>query len=314
MNNIFITGGTGFLGTHIISERLRTTEDTVYTLVRGESPEQAEKYQFSQLKKVIEPGILDQKEIRSRVNICVGDIAQPWLGLETRELELLNEKIDYIYNSAAVTDLNLELEKIRKINVNGTRNVLDFAEACCKRGQLKKVNHISTAYVFGNKVCTFRETDLNIGQGFNNTYEQSKFEAEEAVMQYREKGLDIDIFRPSIILGDSKTGKTTNFKMFYQPLHFFSMELFDKIPAFTHSKPNLVNVCSPGDKIIVVRGGKFGERFGDIAKAYGVDVIPAGCAMGQWALPGVYKRSPQAKSRRERLLHDSLRDVYGYSL
>ncbi len=241
MSNIFITGGTGFLGSELIYEILSSSNDNIYALVRGDSQEEAETRLITVLRKAIEPEILD-KEKKDRIRVCLGDVTQKDLGLKLDVLDQLAERIDVIYNSAALTNLNSPWGEVKKANVDGTKNVLEFAILCRKKGQLKKVNHISTAYVVGTKVCTFMENDLNVGQKFNNTYERSKYEAEKLVHKYRKRDLDIDIFRPSIILGRYKDGRTTNLKMFYQPLHFFALGLFDKIPALNNSKANLINV------------------------------------------------------------------------
>ncbi len=251
MSNIFITGATGFLGSMLINEILSTSNDIIYSLVRGISVEDARNRITAILEKVFEPGA-PAKEMLSRVHICLGDITKENLGLQKSTIRDLFNKIDIIYNSAAVTDLNWPLEKVRRINVNGTKNVLDFALLCKKNGRLKKINHISTAYIVGTKECTFKEEDLEIGQNFNNTYEQSKYEAEHQVVTYRSMGLDIDIFRPSIVMGRYKDGMTTSFKMFYQPLHFFSLELFDRIPAISESAANLINVDIVAKAIILI--------------------------------------------------------------
>lgn len=77
---------------------------------------------------------------------------------------------------------------------------------------------------------------------------------------------------------------------------------------------SVVNVCSPGDKIIVVRGGKFGERFGDIAKAYGVDVIPLDVPWGSGPCPAdiedLLKKNPSVKAVYTTLCETSTATVY----
>ena len=241
MREVFITGGTGFLGAEIIREILETTDDCVHALVRGKSDEDAQARMVDALRDVYEPEVLGEDKL-ARVKAYCGDITQEGLGLSENDTEALVGKVNVIYNSAAITDLVLPIEEIRVVNVNGTRNVLDFAVACKEKGSLQKVNHISTAYVVGTKEGAMKEDDLNVGQGFNNSYEQSKYEAELLVNEYREKGVTVDIFRPSIILGRYGDGKTTNFKMFYQPLHFFAMELFHRIPAAKESRANLINI------------------------------------------------------------------------
>lgn len=240
MKNIFITGATGFLGSLLIDEILSSSDDVVHTLVRGDSESDAR----SRLMKILNEalGEAEVKKISGRIKIYVGDITDKNLGLDRNLMSRLIDDIDVIYHTAASTDLNVPLKKIRHINVDGTRNLLDLAASCVERGRLKKVNHISTCYIVGTKRCVFKESDLDVGQSFNNTYEQSKCEAEKLVQEYRQRGLDIDVFRPSIVLGRYKDGMTTNFKMFYQPLHFFSMGLFERIPAAKDSMANLINV------------------------------------------------------------------------
>ncbi len=241
MSNIFITGATGFLGSALISEILSSSNDTVYALVRGKTATDAEKRLMAILEELSDRHELDNGK-KDRIKICVGGITHRQLGLDKETLHHLIDNIDTIYHSAAITDLNWPLEKIRKINVDGTKNVLNFAVMCRKNGRLKKVNHISTAYIAGIKRSIFKENHLDVSQEFNNTYEQSKYEAEVLVSKYRKKNLDIDIFRPGIIMGRYKDGKTIKFKMLYQPLHFFALELFDKIPVVKNGKAYLINV------------------------------------------------------------------------
>jgi len=240
-NNVFITGATGFLGSLIIKEILSSSEDMVHVLVRDKYATLGKSRLVSLLDRLTGEEELG-KNSRERIKTWKGDVTHKDLGLNKEALEELIPTLNTIYHSAAATDLNAPLQKAEKINAQGTQNLLDFATACKEKGRLKKVNHLSTAYIAGSKTCIFKEDNLDIGQSFNNTYEESKFEAEKIVNEYRRNGLDVDIFRPGIILGRYTDGRTTNYKMFYQPLHFFSMELFDRIPARGHSKANLINV------------------------------------------------------------------------
>ena len=230
MNNIFITGGTGFLGSSIIEEILNSSDDNIYALVRGKDQDAARERLRGILADLMDDTSGLEEKFR-RVHVYRGDITEKNLGLDDDVVLDLSNRIDAIYCNAARTDINVKINEIRQVNVAGTKNVLDFGLLCKKGGRLKKINHISTAYVVGNRVCTFKESDLSVRQRFHNTYEKTKYEAEKLVHRYRRHGLDIDVFRPSIVLGRYSDGKTTNFKMFYQPLHFFSLELFDRIPA-----------------------------------------------------------------------------------
>ncbi|MBU1121693.1 MAG: SDR family oxidoreductase, partial [Candidatus Omnitrophica bacterium] len=127
---------------------------------------------------------------------------------------------------------------------------LDFAVLCQKRGKLKSVHHISTVAIGGNKRGILYEKDLSLGQKFNNTYEQTKFEAEKLVRRYRKKGLPVSIYRPAILTGDTDTGHTSNFRVFYQPLHLFFHELFREIPGDKNTRYSFCPVNSVADAII----------------------------------------------------------------
>jgi nucleoside-diphosphate-sugar epimerase len=149
---------------------------------------------------------------------------------------------DMLIHSAALAELRAPLEKIRTINVGGTKNVMDFAVSARQKGRLKKVNYISTMYVCGDYRGEFCEEVLGVGQRFHNTYEQTKFEAEMLVRDYRDQGLPCSIFRPSMVMGDSTQGKTNNFRLFYEPLHFFSKGIFSVFPVEPESGINLIHV------------------------------------------------------------------------
>jgi thioester reductase-like protein len=126
----------------------------------------------------------------------------------------------------------LPIEEIRKPNVLGTRNILELAVQCQNNGKLKKVNYLSTAYICGDFKGFFKEEDLDVGQGFQTTYVQSKFEAEKLVDEYRRKGIWIDIFRPPLVLGESSTGKTFTFRQsVYQLLHIWNSGIYEYFPG-----------------------------------------------------------------------------------
>jgi len=93
-----------------------------------------------------------------------------------------------------------------RVNVDGTRKVLDFAERC---SSLRRLHYISTCYVSGRHDGVFREDDLDVGQSFNNFYEETKFLAEVEVR--RRTQLPSTIYRPAVVVGDSRTGQTQKF-------------------------------------------------------------------------------------------------------
>jgi len=250
MRNIFITGATGFLGSYLLKCFLDDDEVAPIVLARGKKGESA----AERIKKTLKYfyGEEKYKAVLKRLKIIEGEIDNKTLGMDTRTRQSLANEIDEIYHSAAITEFIFPLDKIRKINVDGTENILKFALECRDKGRLTKVNHVSTAYVKGAKKGIFFENELTVGQEFNNSYEQSKFEAEKLVQKYREQGLAITIFRPSTITGDYATGKTSNFKMLYQPLHFFNAELFEIVPGNGFTLANLIPVDFAAKEICLI--------------------------------------------------------------
>lgn len=139
-----------------------------------------------------------------RVRLVVGDITEPDLGLAL-ELESLVGDISAIWHLAAVYDLSVPRDVALRVNVEGTRNVLGLAGRC---GDLGRLHYVSTCYVSGRHAGIFSEDDLEVGQQFNNFYEESKYRAEVAVREVMSDGLPATVYRPAIVVGDSRTGAT----------------------------------------------------------------------------------------------------------
>jgi long-chain acyl-CoA synthetase len=141
------------------------------------------------------------------------------------------------------------LATARQINVEGTRNVLRFAADAQAAGALRRVDHFSTAYVAGKSQGVAREDEL-IPVEFNNTYEQTKWES-ECLVRERWDDLPISIFRPSIIVGDSSTGYTSNFRVLYSPLRVLSTGLAIVAPLDAQGIVDLV----PVDRVVAMFRG-----------------------------------------------------------
>jgi thioester reductase-like protein len=93
------------------------------------------------------------------------------------------------------------------VNVEGTKRVLEFAGAA----KLERLQYVSTCYVSGRFPGIFRERDLERGQSFNNFYEESKYLAEVEVRRAAAAGLPTTVYRPGIVVGDSKSGATQKY-------------------------------------------------------------------------------------------------------
>src|SRR5262245_49210113 len=143
--------------------------------------------------------------LRGRVDFVVGDITEPRLGLGAAEARALQRKLVGAYHLAAVYDLAVARQVGQRINVLGTRHVLEFLSEATR---LERLHYVSTAYVSGTAVGVYRETDLDVGQRFKNFYEETKFLAEVEVVASR---LPQTVYRPGIVVGDSRTGETAKF-------------------------------------------------------------------------------------------------------
>jgi nucleoside-diphosphate-sugar epimerase len=119
-----------------------------------------------------------------------------------------------------VYDLAVRREVGLRVNVEGTRNVIGFLQSAPR---FERLDYVSTAYVSGAATGVFRETDLDIGQSFKNFYEETKFLAEAAVAQ---SGLPYAVYRPGIVVGDSRTGETAKFDGPY-----FALTAMERLPS-----------------------------------------------------------------------------------
>ena len=140
---------------------------------------------------------------RGNAEVLVGDVCDMDLGLSSAEYRALSKQLTWIHHLAGIYFMGVDDETARRVNVGGTRTVLDLAR---DTGRLERLVHWSTATVSGNRSGTVYEEDLDAGQKFHNGYERTKYEAEKLVRNAMRQ-LPITVLRPSIIVGDSKSGE-----------------------------------------------------------------------------------------------------------
>lgn len=138
--------------------------------------------------------------LANRIHIIEGDLTEP-LG------HVRAEELSEIYHLAAVYDLAVTRDLGMRVNVTGTRRVLDLAE---RAPRLERLHYVSTCYVSGRHPGVFTEDDLEKGQTFNNYYEETKYLAEIEV-RARMSRIPATVYRPSVVVGDSATGATQKF-------------------------------------------------------------------------------------------------------
>ena len=204
----FITGATGFVGSYILIELLKQTEDTIYCLVRPRVDQTPQDRLFGLLENIIPAYKEDTrllKEARQRVIVVTGDLSENVLDAA----QAVNGPISCFWHVAA--SLNYEEKYAKQIfetNVMGTRYALRLA----KRLKTQFFNHFSTAYVVGKQEGIMEEKQI-LHTESNNAYERSKVAAENEVLATQ--GMTTRIFRPSVVIGHSQTRFAFNFSGIY---------------------------------------------------------------------------------------------------
>jgi thioester reductase-like protein len=200
--NIFLTGGTGFLGAFIIRELLQETKADIYCLVRADSVEAGK----TKLQNNLQQYAIWQEEYNSRIIPVVGDLSLPLLGLGLEQFQILAAKIDSIYHSGALLNYVYPYSALKAANVLGTQEVLRLA---CQI-KVKPVHYVSSVAVFESPVYAGKvvkeQDEFSHWEGIYLGYSQTKWVAERLVKIARDRGLPVTIYRPPLISGDSKTG------------------------------------------------------------------------------------------------------------
>lgn len=231
---LFLTGATGFIGSSLLQKWLDCSDARITILVRpkrGEEPQQRAQRLLDQLYPADEA-----KPRLQRVVVIEGDLTQNMLGMTRVDYERLASRTTRIIHCGAAARFDLPLEAARQTNCGGARGVLDLA---ARTSGLRRMDYIGTAYVAGKRRGLIREEELNEGQAHNNTYEQSKLEAEQLVRQAMAE-LPISIFRPTIVLGDSRTGRVSPVSAFSRVLGMYAQGQLQVLPGDSSASMDLI--------------------------------------------------------------------------
>ena len=258
--DLLLTGSTGFLGMELLARLLEDTDRRVWAPVRAGDDSEAE----ARLRATLATLLPDPGMYSERVVAFAADLTQPRLGLGERRQDEIAEHVGEIIHSAASVSFTLPLEEARQVNLEGTRRMLELAADCHARGGLTRYAHVSTAYVAGDHSGDFSELDRDLGQGFNNTYEQSKWEAERLVGE-RGAELPVQIFRPSIVVGHERSGWTASFNVIYTPLRMYARGALPLIPARRSAPVDIVPVSYVARSILALDDAGAGRTFNLVA-------------------------------------------------
>ncbi|HVP19327.1 MAG TPA: AMP-binding protein [Spirochaetia bacterium] len=241
---VFLTGATGFVGTQTARRLVAREGLHLIVLVRGKTTGEA----AARLSRTWWPRPELANAIGSRVEVLAGDLGASHLGLSQEDYDSLAARITHIVHSAADLRLDGPVEELRKINVEGTANVIELARLAHRHHGLARFAHVSTAYVVGKRTGEISEEALTDENGFSNTYEQTKFEGELLV---RAAGLEfpVSIFRPGMIVGDSTTGEIATFNTVYVPLRLYLTGRLPIMPCRGDLPVNVVPVDYVADAI-----------------------------------------------------------------
>ena len=197
--HVFLTGSTGFLGSHLLAEILSTGSTRVSCIVRAQDNNTAR----NRIKATLQTWGLWEDCFSSRFDAFCGDVCKPFLGLSTNEYLYLARQVDTIYHSAAAVSFIAPFAELEGANVTGTIEILRFANTLAP----KRLTYISTLSVFfgaGNKLHYGMEVPVNnLHSGIVTGYAQSKWVSEQLILEYARLGGHALVLRPGRLLGNT---------------------------------------------------------------------------------------------------------------
>jgi NAD(P)-dependent dehydrogenase (short-subunit alcohol dehydrogenase family) len=198
----FITGASGFIGRRLVKKLLERDDSVVYFLVRSS-------------EKDALAGLYEYWECDAKRAIpIVGDLTEPELGVVTVDRKKLGKKTTHFFHLAAIYDLSADADIQLKVNVEGTRNTVKFAEAIGAK-HFHLFSSIASAGMFEG---LFREDMFEEAEGLDHPYFKTKHDSEGIVR--KECSIPWRIYRPAIVVGDSRTGEMDKID---GPYYFFKL-------------------------------------------------------------------------------------------
>jgi nucleoside-diphosphate-sugar epimerase len=230
---VFLTG-TGTVGREVLLALLRQGH-RVAILMRDRGRKTAAR----RAAALFDDLELDATE-RASVEVVPGDITLDRLGLDVDVHARLTRTLDVIVHTAATTSLTADRALCESVNCTGTANTLMLADRCFAEGRLTRYLYLSTALVAGaDSSAVALEDELPASPAHANYYEWSKYDAERVVRAAMHAGLPVTIFRPSMVVGDTGTGRTRDFNVIYPLMRIMASGYVTRFPAAADGRVHL---------------------------------------------------------------------------
>lgn len=204
---VFLTGFPGFIAGRLL-RRLAREGARFLLLVQPAFAERA-------LKELESIAAQSGRSI-SDFALLPGDITARNLGMSPADLEIARGESTVLFHLAAIYDLAVARGTAMLVNLEGTRNVNEFARTLPR---LRHYHYVSTCYVAGKRTGRILETELQHEAGFRNYYEETKYLAELEVEALKSE-LPLTIHRPAVVCGDSQSGETAKYDGIYYLIHY----------------------------------------------------------------------------------------------
>jgi nucleoside-diphosphate-sugar epimerase len=215
---ILLTGATGLLGRYLLRDLLASGQRVAVLVRDGHETAAAER-----VAEIVAFGSETLGWELPPPVVLVGSLTLPGLGIGTAGRRWLADHCRVVVHAAANVSFQMTGDgEPWETNVNGTRRLLEL----CRALGLAEVHHVSTAFLCGDRPGVVREDELDCGRGTTNAYEKSKFAAEQLVRQF--PGIHATVYRPAVVVGDSRTGYTSSYHHFYR---FLELAVRLAVPA-----------------------------------------------------------------------------------